>query len=470
LFLTYGRRLLPDLQISEQNWRTLVHLARLTEGSPLALELAAAWVDALPLADIARELEAGLTILARRGADPMARHASMESIFAASLKRLGEADSAVFCKLCVFRGGFTRPAAQAVAGAHLPALLVFIQKSLVRLDQRTGKYYIHELLRQFGVEILKTSGELDVIAQAQFRYFVDRTISLENKLHGPEQADGLGQFDKDQDNLRLALQWGIDHPEAADALVDMVNALTWYWRMRSSVAEACDWLDKINARVHPSPVHQARLHWVSGHHAWMRGAFAQARDHQQAGITLCESLGLGQSVEMGKLMVGLGMTDAEDNRPEEARQSFERALELFRALGDDWWTAFTLGWLALPLHHSNSKQQAHRSISECIQIYRGLGDQWALGLNLDHFATMEYADRRFSQAEELAKEAMIYEDSTGHKHSVGQILLLLGRIAQQREDFARAREYYRQSLEIFLQMGHPYFTQEARQLLSELLE
>lgn len=470
LFLAHSRRILPSFQVTEQNRRVLVRIGTLMEGNSLAIELAAAWVDTLTLEDITAELEADLALLRQRGSESAGRHASMERVFESSLQRLGVEDTRIFCRLCLFQGGFSRPAAMVVAGAHLNTLSVFIQKSLVYLSHRDGKYHLHELLRQYGYEVLKATHEFEAASQAHFDYFLELAKSAESRLRGPEQITWLERLDAERDNLRFALQWGVKHPQNSEALVDLVGALTWYWRMRSYIAEACSWLEKIRTYAHPSPRSQAKLHWISGHHEWMRGAFQQARQHQQAGILLLESLGMEQTEDMGKLKVSLGMALAEEGNSPSALQAFTEALDIFQALQIDWWIAFTLGCLALPLYDLGNKSRARQTISDCINLFRSLGDGWALGLNLDHFASIEYTDRNLGRAEALAKEALVYEDIIGHKHSVGQILVLLGQIAKQRELYSQAQDYYRQSLEIFEQMGHPFFTQQVRQHLDDLAE
>jgi tetratricopeptide (TPR) repeat protein len=102
-------------------------------------------------------------------------------------------------------------------------------------------------------------------------------------------------------------------------------------------------------------------------------------------------------------------------------------------------------------------------------MYRLLGDRWALGLNLHHFAEMEWENGHADQAEEYALEALDLERSTNHLHSVGQTLMLLGRVARKREQIERAKEFYQQSLEIFIQLGHLVFAKQVRGEIREIM-
>jgi predicted ATPase len=469
LFLVHAKRIQPDFQVGEQNWHDLARICRITEGNSLAIELAAAWVDTLSVKDIADDIETGFRLLEKRDPVSVDRHRSMQRIFDASFQNLGEKERTTFSRLCIFQGGFSRQAGEIVADLTIPVLSLLTQKGLIKLDHIAGKYRIHELLRQFGYNGLIESGLISETGWAHFKYFTDFVISTEPYLHGPQQTIYLDGLDHDLENIRLALDWGIHHPEYSDNLMDMIVSITWYWRMRSYMTEAFNWLQKIRQNVVLSQLGSAKFGMVIGHHEWMRGNFTDARAFLLKSKATLESLGLSVSKEMGKVNVSLGMVESGARNDPESMQYFERALDIFSTLGDDWFTAFTLGWLALPQHALGHKQAARQSIMECIQMYRLLGDRWALGLNLHHFAEMEWENGHADQAEEYALEALDLERSTNHLHSVGQTLMLLGRVARKREQIERAKEFYQQSLEIFIQLGHLVFAKQVRGEIREIM-
>jgi predicted ATPase len=66
LFLNCVLRLRPDFRPTAADARAIAHICRLLEGTPLAIELAAAWTRVLPLAEIARDLEQGMSLLRAR--------------------------------------------------------------------------------------------------------------------------------------------------------------------------------------------------------------------------------------------------------------------------------------------------------------------------------------------------------------------------------------------------------------------
>src|SRR5262249_55917577 len=125
----------PRLSLSEEALTTIVRICQHLAGMPLAIELAAAGVRALPLAEIERQIRANLDILATSLRDVPTRYRSMCAVFDHSWNLLSESERVAFSRLAVFRGGWTVEAAEQVAGVTLPVLTVLTDKSLVRKDK-----------------------------------------------------------------------------------------------------------------------------------------------------------------------------------------------------------------------------------------------------------------------------------------------------------------------------------------------
>src|SRR5690606_34785610 len=136
----------------------LPHLERILHGvwgMPLAIELAAAWVNMLSLAEIAVELSDGLDLLEGEVRDVPSRHRSMRLVFDRSWERLEPEERALFKALSVFRGNFSREAAQQVTGASLRLLAGLVNKSLLASQPDSGRYVLHDLIRQYAAEHLQ---------------------------------------------------------------------------------------------------------------------------------------------------------------------------------------------------------------------------------------------------------------------------------------------------------------------------
>ena len=158
LFAQRARQVRPTFNLAGE-LEAVLRICQLVEGMPLGLELGAAWVFQLSCAEIADEIEAEIDFLATEMRNVPDRHRSIRSVFSYSWARLSPAEQDVLQKLSVFRGGFDRVAAKAVAGASLHTLASLVGKSLLTLAD-DGRYALHELLRQFAAEKLAARAAL----------------------------------------------------------------------------------------------------------------------------------------------------------------------------------------------------------------------------------------------------------------------------------------------------------------------
>ncbi len=143
LFVQSARRVQAGFVLRAEERLAVARICRLVEGMPLAIELAAAWARVLSCAEIAREIErtlapeANLEFLAASMRDVPERHRSMRAVIDHSWKLLSDDEQCALRQLAVFRGGFTREAAERVAGA----LLALPLKALHVRPRRGGSLY-----------------------------------------------------------------------------------------------------------------------------------------------------------------------------------------------------------------------------------------------------------------------------------------------------------------------------------------
>jgi predicted ATPase len=167
---------------------------------PLGIELASSWVRALSCEENAAEIERSLDILATSARNVPPRHRNMRAALEHSWNLLTDAERDVFKRLSVFRGGFRKEAAQAVAGASLQTLSALADKSLLRVDAK-GRYDVHELLRQYGEEQLVLSGVTDKVHDAHSSYYADFLAEREHDIKGRRQLEALDEVEADFENI-----------------------------------------------------------------------------------------------------------------------------------------------------------------------------------------------------------------------------------------------------------------------------
>jgi predicted ATPase len=173
LFLHGVYRVRPDFRATAGELADVAHICRLLQGVPLALLLAAAWAKMLTPAEILAHLSGddgdSLDFLAADWPDVPSRQRSIRAVFDRSWNLLSEREREIFSALSVFRGGFTRWAAQQVSGASLRELMALVDKSLLQWAPE-GRYEIHELLRRYAAEKLEQAPVAS--AKARDRYNV----------------------------------------------------------------------------------------------------------------------------------------------------------------------------------------------------------------------------------------------------------------------------------------------------------
>jgi predicted ATPase/DNA-binding SARP family transcriptional activator len=217
LFEQSARRVQPYFALHDDDLHDLKRIHDLVGGLPLGLQLAAAWMDAFSLAEIAREIERNLDVLASDLRDVPERHRSLRAVFDSSWDQLAETERATLRRLSVFRGGFTAEAAWQVAGADLRRLTRLGNKSLLRRDPATGRYEMHELLRQYAVGKLDEAREETATRDRHCAYFAQFVRERRVEFFGDAPTIASGEVD----NLHVAWDWGLTREDMPD--------LRWLW-------------------------------------------------------------------------------------------------------------------------------------------------------------------------------------------------------------------------------------------------
>lgn len=205
LFVNGARRVSPHFRLTGLCKPPVARICRLVGGMPLGIELASAWTRALPCEEIAREIERSLDILESSARNAPPRHRNMRAALEPTWRQLTEEERRVFMKLSVFRGGFTREAAESVAGATFRVLLSLVDKSLLRLDAN-GRYTIHELLRQYGEEQLGASPQQqEVTLDLHCACYMSLLTRCEQLfVYLGRQKEALAIMKNELENMRLA--------------------------------------------------------------------------------------------------------------------------------------------------------------------------------------------------------------------------------------------------------------------------
>jgi predicted ATPase/DNA-binding SARP family transcriptional activator len=235
----------PGFVLAPNNAQAVAEVCARVEGMPLAIELAAARADTLPLEQISARLADSLGLLTGGPRTAPPRQRTLRGTLDWSYGLLSESEKRVFSRLSVFAGGWTLEAAEdVVAGESVETrevadiLAGLVEKSLVvaETDQASGmRYGMLELVRQHGREKLEDSGEAQVIRHRHADYFLALSEVAEPELlrEGEEEAVWLARLDAERDNLREAFS-STNEREGADLGLRFAGALWRFWVARGT--------------------------------------------------------------------------------------------------------------------------------------------------------------------------------------------------------------------------------------------
>ncbi|MDP8923556.1 MAG: protein kinase, partial [Chloroflexota bacterium] len=239
LFVHRAQSIRPAFALSEENAAAVAGVCRRLDGLPLALELAAARLKIMSPAALLLRLEKRLDLLADRLADAPERHQTLREAIGWSYALLSPEEQALFRRLAVFAGGCGWEAAEAIGGGSLDQLGSLVDKSLlVAVDADSNEPYFRMLdtVREFALERLGESGELEAVRRRHAEYYVELAEAAGPRLRSADQAEWLTRLDRERDNCRIALEWCIEHG-ATDLGLRLGGSLWSYWRIRGEVGE-----------------------------------------------------------------------------------------------------------------------------------------------------------------------------------------------------------------------------------------
>jgi DNA-binding SARP family transcriptional activator/predicted ATPase len=207
LFLHAAGRTRSGFQIDEDNHRDVVAITQCVEGMPLALEMAASWINLLSPREILAEIRANLDFLKTDLQDTPARQRSMRAVLDYSWSRLDRDDRAALARLSVFQGIFTREAAEKVAGVSLSDLKRFLDRSFIR-QTGSGGFNFHALQHQYALEELRGSpGKFRSTNDRHAAYYCVAVSQWGEGLKGTDQVQILPIMQRESGNIRAAWAW-----------------------------------------------------------------------------------------------------------------------------------------------------------------------------------------------------------------------------------------------------------------------
>ncbi|WP_040701653.1 protein kinase domain-containing protein [Nocardia vinacea] len=355
LFVERAAAAVPGFALTEDNVAAVTEICRQLDGLPLAIELAAARLRALSPEQILARLTDRYALLTRGSRSAPSRQQTLRLCIDWSYSLCTPAEQQVWAPLSVFAGSFELDAAEQVCRNDLAAedlldvLTALVDKSILIREESDSvvRFRLLETVRDYGLDKLDEAGQYTDLRRRHLDWYRQLALDADADWISPRQLDWIARLDREQPNLRQALDFCLTDTEAeSDAALSIASALQPFWFSRGQVGEARHWLDLALAGrpTTATAVHAKGL--------WRAVLVAEAQNDRTAASALVAQVqALAERTERPIVHafanLALGLHALRSGDPRQACAPLEAALESFTAQDDVHGQVFALlglGW------------------------------------------------------------------------------------------------------------------------------
>jgi DNA-binding SARP family transcriptional activator/predicted ATPase/Flp pilus assembly protein TadD len=493
LFVERGRAARPGYALTPANQPHIQHICQLLDGSPLALELAAAALNRLSTAELAATLQHNLDIL--HNPHQPERHHSIRAVFNQSWALLTPTQQQTFRRMSVFQGSFTADAALAITHATYQDLLALVDQSFVQVAHN-GRYHIHELLRHYAAEQLAAHPTEHTTTIRQHAHTYSQHLARHTTILRTAQVGAaLTQINADRENIRQAWHWAVTHLDAP-TITRALPALSLYYQLHGpfqegaslfgfaiiSISEAhsthpqwqplladCQvqtavFFEELGAytaashhaaaalQIAPSDSPTAAAaHQLLGKSAIGQGEFATAVQHLHTALALAQTHHWPASE--AETMRHLSVAHISQGSYQTARTLAEEALRIERHLGNPWAESGLLNNLSVIAKNLGDLPAARHYLEENLQIAETLNDRRGKGKALTNLGSVLRQLGDDAAAMTAYQQALLLKRELGDRRGESLLLNNLGNVLRQLGDYTAAQHGFEQALQLNQQLG-----------------
>ena len=468
LFAVRAQAVKPSFVLTDETAPVVTKICRRLDGLPLAIELAAARVKLLSPEAIFSRLEHSLKLLKGGAKDLPARQQTMRGTIEWSYNLLEEEEKILFRRLAVFAGGFSVETAEAIcdrcalieseipdADSNIEILDIItslVDKNLLVLREQTNgdaRLRMLEVVREFALECLETSGEIDLFRKSHAQFFLNLAEEAEFHLRGEKSVKWLETLEFEIDNLRSALRWSLKND--VETVTRLAAALRYFWSNHNYLTEGLGWLEKSLERGEDIPV-AVRFKLLNG-----IGQLARSLGNNATAQKVYEeSLAAGKMAnDLRQIVIsthGLAALATRQGDFESAQKFNEEELAFARKLGDESTIATALASLSDLTIARGKSATARPLIEESMTLSQKLGDRQLTCINFINLGVIDHSEEEYKAAFFNFAEALTMAQDLGNKTLISCSLDGLAAVAascgesEQAARLAGAAENLRQSI------------------------
>lgn len=440
-------------QFDAHDLTTIGEICQLLDGSPLAIELAASWINALTCEQILSELQQGIDILSGDLLDMDARHQSMQVVCEQSWQMLTQNEQKVFMHLSVFRGGFSTEASFSVGGASIQNLNALVNKSILRLTH-DGRYHIHDVLRLFAQERLEqNTTDATAVRDAHANFFIQFLADIEIKLRQPEQAHYLQLIDLELDNILDAWRW-LAEQGSVSPLEAALLPLARFLSIRDRSKQGADlFADTLNYATEEDVTFAGLLLFRGWFEVWLGNTDTGAR-HMFRALDVLDNLDASDKWAMP--MCHLSFNEGFD---EETKQTlfnyYEHHLTLYETRNDQWSAAWMLYSLGNITRANEQLEASEQYLLKSLAYFQSHGDFYGQAWAVDALSTTYRRMKRYKAAVQMGEQLLAISEILSYGVAYIIAYEVFGDVTFAQEDYRTAYTRYRQALQYALKNADP---------------
>ncbi len=431
LFVARARAVVPAFVLDRSNASAIVAICTSLDGLPLAIELAAARVKVLSPEAIRDRLRSSLGLLASAERDVPERQRTLRGAIAWSYDLLTAAEQAVFRRAAIFVGGWSLEAAEAVCAVSgdlepevFDVLASLADKSLVRSEPGADdepRFRYLATIREFGLELLKASGERDDLARRHATYFAGLAERMVKPLAGPDVVRWVSRLEADHANLRAAVHWSVEAGEPGLGL--RIMGLAWrFWYQGSHLSEGRAAIEELLRQPVTAASDRDRavgLNGAGGIVYWL-GDFDAAAKFWSEALAINEAL--AESSGTAEAHYNLGFISMIQGDFPTQRAHHAKALALYQEMGDEAGVIDTQEALVPALLRAGELTAGEELLRSTVAAQRARGHLVRLGEDLSLLATFQALAGHLDSARASIREALPLAESSGTLTSAASAL------------------------------------------------
>lgn len=490
LFELHAGRIRPDIKLTGKEREAAIRICQRVGGMPLAIELAAAWIQVLSCEEIADEIEQGFDFLSSTLRDIPERHRSLRAVFDHSWKRLGKSEQAALSRLTIFQGGFTREAAESIVGAKRGVLSSLVSKSLLRRSSN-GRFDLHEIIRQYASDYLKDES---VLRDRHSDYYLQYLAESAPALYGADENNQSDKLFMEFGNLSTAWYHAVGRKTFAaldEAVEGLYLAYDLHGWIQDGIKQSRDFIDALynEAISRTQQIYLGRALTFSGMIIFRSGDHAEAHRSFEEAIKILRAVGdtsllfpalifcgIVTSV-MGDLEYARGLMDegvklAEENHHgwftalgtfdqgfiagqagdlEYAYERMQKGLSIWRKIGNTRFIAFALNYLSPIAIRKRLLDDADAYLNESLTLSTRVNDRWGMGTASGRLGNLALLKGDLQNAKRLLEKSLALFTDLGARWDIGWALTHLGKVAVMSRDFDKAEGLLKRAIQFSLE-------------------